>query len=181
MALVKRISKNVAEEKEMEKVVLVDIVPQYEWATTAGESRTGLKLHFLSYLPEREGEEKVQAAQFSGFLDGLTDPATGAVRSGRNCVPFRVTGAAGQALAGRVLAAIAMAEGGDAKAALDGFDATEAWTVKTGSLFVDLRPEAVADVLRGEDSELVALYATSGGISGRVMYAPPFEFEDGFE
>lgn len=181
MALVKRVGRIADEKKEKEKVVLGDIVPQYSWETTAGESRQGLKLHFLSYLPERAEGEKVQAAQFSGFLDGLTDPATGAVRSGRNCVPFRVTGAGAVAFAARVLAAKALAEGGDAKAALDGFDATEAWTVKGGSLFVDLREGAEGEALRGEDTELVALYSTSGGISGRVMYAPPFEYEEGFE
>ena len=180
MALVRRVSR-VEETAEKERLELVGLVPQYEWTTTSGEGRTGLKLHFLSYLPEREGEEKVQAAQFSGFLDGLTDPATGTVRSGRNCVPFRVTGAAGQALAGRVLAAIALAENADPAYALAAFDATEAWTVKGGSLFVDLREDAQAEALRGDDRELVALYATSGGISGRMMYAPPFEYEEGFE
>ena len=114
-------------------------------------------------------------------MDGMTDPATGTVRNGRNCVPFRVTGSAGVALARRVLAAVALAEGGDAQAAMAEFDAGEPFTVKTGSLFLDLRPEAQAEALRGEDSELVALYATSGALSGRVMYSPPFAFEEGFE
>lgn len=181
MALVKRVGKVEGAAVEKERLELGDLVPQYEWTTSAGAERSGIKLHYLSFLPERQDGEKAQPAQMSGFMDSLTDPVTGSVRDKKNCVPLRVTGAAAVALAARVLAAKALAEGGDAKAAMDAFDATEAWTVKTGSLFVDLRPEAVAEVLRGEDSEMVALYAASGCLSGRAMYAPPFEFEEGFE
>ena len=180
MALVKRISAVTAAE-EKEKVMLGDLVPSYEWATSAGESRTGIKLHYISFLPERAEGEKVQPAQMSGFCDGFTDPVTGTVRGGRNCVPFRITGSAGVALAGRVLAAVAMAEGRDGHAAMAEFDPSAPFTVKTGSLYLDLRDGAEAEALRGEDSELVALYATNGSLSGRVMYAPPFEFEEGFE
>ena len=179
MALVKRISKNVAEEKE--KLALGDLVPSYEWQTSTGASREGLKLHYLSFLPERAEGDKSQPAQFSGFCDGFTDPLTGTVRGGRECVPLRLTGAAGVALAARVLAAVAMAEGRDAAEAMAGFDPSAPFTVKTGSLYLDLRDGAEAEALRGDDRELVALYATNGSLSGRVMYAPPFEFEEGFE
>ena len=181
MALVKRVGNMAAAAVEKERLAIGDLVPQYEWETSAGEAREGLKLHYLSFLPERQEGEKAQPAQLSGFLDGFTDPVTGSVRASRNCVPLRVTGAAGVALAGRVLAAVALAEGGDAAEAMAAFDAANAFTVKVGSLFVDLRPEAQAEALRGEDSELVALYATNGALSGRMMYAPPFEFEEGFE
>ena len=181
MALVKRVSGKVAEAVEREKLGLGNLVPQYEWTTSAGETRQGLKLHYISFLPEREEGDKTQPAQFSGFLDALTDPATGTVRNGKNCVPFRVTGSAGVALAGRVLASVALAEGGDAAYALAAFDAAEKFTVATGSLFLDLRDGAAAEALRGEDRELVALYAASGALSGRMMYAPPYEFEEGFE
>ena len=183
MALVKRISK-VSAGTEKERVVLGDLVPQYGWETTAGEAREGIKLHYASYLPERAEGGKTQPAQFSGFLDALTDPVTGSVRGGRDCVPFRITGTAGIALAGRTLAAKALAETGDAKAAkaaLEAFDAAEPFTVKAGSLFLDIRDGAEVEALRGEDRELVAFYAVSGSLSGRVMYAPPFEFEEGFE
>ena len=183
MALVKRISKVTAEEKE--RMALDGLVPSYEWATSAGEGRQGIKLHYVSFLPEREGEDgRQQAAQLSGFLDGLTDPVTGSVRGGRNCVPLRVTGAGGVALAKRVVGAIALADGAtqaEAKAAMDEFDPSAPFTVKTGRLYLDLRPEAAAEALRGEDSELVALYAASGSLSGRMMYAPAFEYEEGFE
>lgn len=183
MALVRKIGKvDVAEKKE--RLVLEGLVPQYEWQTTAGEDRSGLKLHYLSFLPERAEDGRTQPAQLSGFLDSLTDPVTGSVRGGRECVPLRITGAGAVALAARMVGAIALAGGAsqeEAKAEMDAFDASEALTIKTGSLFIDMRPEAVAEALRGEDTELVALYATSGGISGRVMYAPPFEYEEGFE
>ena len=180
MALVKRVGK-VETAVEKERIGLTGLVPSYEWETTSGESREGLKLQYVSYLPERQDGEKSQPAQLSGFCDSLTDPLTGAVRGGRNCVPLRVTGSAGVALAGRVLAAVALAEGGDPAAARAAFDATEKFTVKGGSLFVDLREGAEAEAMRDEDAELVALYATSGSLSGRMMYAPPFEFEEGFE
>ena len=182
MALVKRVSKVATGTEERERLVLGDLVPQYEWATTSGESREGLKLHYISFLTERqEGDDKEQPAQLSGFLDGFADPVTGTVRNGRDCVPFRITGSAAVALAARVLAAVAMAEGGDPNAAMEEFDPSAKFVLKTGSLFLDLRPEAKAETLRGEDGELVALYATSGSLSGRMMYAPPFEFEEGFE
>ena len=180
MALVKRISAVTAAE-EKEKVMLGGLVPSYEWATSAGESRTGIKLHYISFLPERAEGEKVQPAQMSGFCDGFTDPVTGTVRNGRNCVPLRLTGAAGIAMAKRIVGAVALAEGEDAAGAMAAFEAAEPFIVKGGSLYVDLRDGAEAEALRGEDSELVALYATTGSLSGRVMYAPPFEFEEGFE
>ena len=180
MALVKRIGKVEVEEKE--RVSLEGLVPSYEWETSTGETRQGLKLHFVSYLPERAGKDgKGQPAQFSGFLDQMTDPVTGSVRGGRNCIPLRVTGAAGVALAARAVGAIALAEGGDAHEAMAGFDPAEPFVVKTGSLYLDLRAEACAEALRGEDKELVALYATNGSLSGRMMYAPAYEFEEGFE
>ena len=182
MALVRRVSKvDVAVEKE--RMELAGIVPQYGWETSAGESREGLKLHYLSYLPERQEGEKAQPAQVSGFLDQFADPVTGVVRGGKNCVPLRITGAGAVALASRMVGAIALAEGGAeaAKAAMASFDPSEPLLVKGGSLYVDLRPEAEAESLRGEDGELVALYATSGSLTGRMMYAPPFEFEEGFE
>ena len=180
MALVKRVGK-VETAVEKERIGLTGLVPMYEWETTSGESREGLKLHYVSYLPERAEEDKVQPAQISGFLDALVDPVTGSARGGRNCVPLRVTGSAGVALASRVLAAVALAEGGDAAAAMAAFDAAAPFTIKVGALFVDLRPQAEAEALRGDDRELVALYAASGSLSGRMMYAPPFEFEEGFE
>ena len=179
MALVKRIGKVEAEKKE--RLVLGELVPQYQWATSVGEAREGIKLHYVSFLPERAEGEKNQPAQISGFLDSLTDPMTGSVRGGRDCVPFRVSGSAGVALAARVLAAVALAEGGDAAAAMAGFDPAAPFTVKVGSLYIDLRDGAEVEALRGEDRELVALYATNGSLSGRVMYAPPVEFEEGFE
>ena len=181
MALVKRISKNVAEIEEKEQLVLGGLVPQYGWETSHGEAREGLKLHYITFLPERQDGEKPQPAQLSGFMDQLTDPITGTIRNGRNCVPLRVTGAAAVALAARVLAAVALAEGGDAAEAMAGFEATAPFTVKTGALFLDLRESAEADALRDEDYELVALYATGGSLSGRMLYAPPFEYEEGFE
>ena len=184
MALVKRVSKVDVAVEEKERLGLGDLVPQYEWETSAGAERSGIKLHYLSFLPERQDGEKAQPAQMSGFLDGMTDPVTGSARGGRNCVPLRVTGAAGIAMAARVAGAIALAETGDpkaAKVAMDTFEATEPMLIKGGSLYLDMRPEAAAEALRGEDSELVALYATSSTLSGRMMYAPPFEFEEGFE
>ena len=181
MALVKRVSK--VSEVEKEKLSLEELLPMYQWTTTTGESREGVKLHYISFLPEREREEdgSNQPSQLSGFCDALTDPVTGSVRDGRNCVPFRVTGTAAVALAARVLAAEAMASGGDAQAAQAGFDPAEKYVIGTGSLYLDLRPQAEAEALRGENGELVALYATSGSLSGRVMYSPAFEYEEGFE
>lgn len=186
MALVKRVSKAMAEATEKERLLIGDLVPSYEWTTNAGEGRCGLKLHYISFLPEREREEdgSNQPAQLSGFCDALTDPVTGSVRDGRNCVPFRVTGTAAVALAARVLAAEAMAYGGDAQAAQAaqaGFDPAKKYVIGTGSLYLDLRPQAEAEALRGENGELVALYAVSGSLSGRMMYALPFEYEEGFE
>lgn len=183
MALVKRVSK-IEAAGEKEKLALAGIVPEYEWQTTAGDDRSGIKLHYISYLPERADGEKQQPAQVSGFCDGFTDPTTGTVRSGKNCVALRVTGASGVALAKRMAGAVVLAETGSAKAALeamDSFDANEPWLVKTGSMFVDTRDNAEAEVLRGEDHEMVALYAAGGALSGRVLYAPPVEFEEGFE
>ena len=104
MALVRRVGRTDVAVEEKERMELAGIVPQYEWETSAGESREGLKLHFISFLPERQEGEKNQPAQMSGFLDGMTDPVTGSVRNGRNCVPLRVTGAAATALASRVSA-----------------------------------------------------------------------------
>ena len=185
MALVKRVGKVDETAGEKERLSLEELVPQYEWATTAGESRHGLKLHFISYLPEREREEdgSTQPAQASGFMDQLIDPMTGTTRGGKSCVPLRMTGAGGVALAKRIVGAIALAEGGAeaAKAAMASFDPSEPLLVKGGSLVLDLRENAQAEALRGDDRELVALYAASGALTGRVMYAPPIEFEEGFE
>ena len=182
MALVRRISKSVAE-TEKERLALEELVPTYQWATTAGEAREGLKLHYISFLPEREREEdgSNQPAQLSGFMDSFVDPVTGTTRGGRDCVPLRLTGAAAVAMAPRVLAAVALATGGNAAEAMAVFDPEEKFTIGTGSLFIDLRPEAQAEALRDEKKELVALYAASGALSGRVLYAPPFEYEEGFE
>ena len=184
MALVKRVGNVAAAAVEKERLAIGDLVPQYTWETTSGESRQGVKLHYVSFLPERQEGERTQPAQLSGFMDAFTDPVTGSVRGGRECVPLRITGTAAVALAARVVGAVALAEGAtpaEAKAASDAFEASEPFVTKTGSLFIDLRPEAAAEALRGEDQELVALYAASGALSGRMMYAPPFEYEEGFE
>lgn len=55
MALVRRVGRtDVAVERK--GWCLCDLVPTYEWETTSGESREGLKLHYISFLPEGKME-----------------------------------------------------------------------------------------------------------------------------
>ena len=106
----------------------------------------------------------MQPAQVGGFLDALTDPATGSVREGRNCVPLRITGAAALVMAERIFK--------------EGFDPSEKNVLPTGSVFLDLRPEAAVSAVRGEDGELIAAYADSSALTGRTLYVPMAGFEE---
>ena len=165
MAIVKKISTgSTPTTTAAERLSLTDLVPSYGWETKSGESRTGLKLHFVTFLPERAEGGKTQPAQVGGFLDSLTDPVTGSVREGRDCVPLRVTGASAVVLASRVFK--------------DGFDPSLKSTLPTGSVFLETRPEAAVSALRGEDGELLAVYADGATLTGRTLYVPAAEFEE---
>ena len=166
MAIVKKISTGSAPTKSTaaERLLLANLVPSYGWETSTGEAREGLKLHFITYLPERREGGKTQPAQVGGFLDSLTDPATGSVREGRDCVPLRITGAAALVMAERIFK--------------DGFDPSEKNVMPTGSVFLDLRPEAAVSAVRGEDGELIAAYADSAALTGRTLVVPAAEFEE---
>lgn len=78
----------------------------------------------------------------SGFLDALTDRDGVGEESGRICVRSGLQGRRASLLAARVLAAVALATGGDGGAAMAGFEPGEKFTVKTGSLFLDIRDNA---------------------------------------
>ncbi len=149
---------------EKESLGLEGLVPQYLWETSKGEERSGLKLHYVTYLPERTEEGEGKQAQISGFLDSFTDPVTGSVREKPDCVPLCLTGAMAPVLAGRIFKSV-------------GFNPDEKNTLPVGSVFLDLRPEATGEPLRGEDGEMLAVYVTSAAITGRVFYVPPMEFE----
>ena len=166
MAIVKKISTGSAPTKSTaaERLLLSDLVPSYGWETKAGQPREGLKLHYITFLPERAEGDRTQPAQVGGFLDSLTDPATGSVREGRNCVPLRITGEPAIVLASRIFK--------------DGFDPSEKNTLPTGSVFLETRPEAAVSALRGEDGELIAVYADSAALTGRTLYVPAAEFEE---
>ncbi len=56
-------------------------LPLTKYVTKAGEERIGVRLHSLSYLPEKTGENgEVQSSRFGGFIGEWTDPLTGEVR-----------------------------------------------------------------------------------------------------
>jgi len=71
-------------------------LPLVQYVTAAGEARQAVRLHSLSYLPERIGEDgKPQSARFGGFLSEWTDPTNGVVYgTNRDSVPLQFFGKA---------------------------------------------------------------------------------------
>jgi len=62
------------------ELIALTTLPLIEYVTKAGEARKAVRLHSVSYLPEKIGEDgKVQTARFGGFLGEWSDPATGEV------------------------------------------------------------------------------------------------------
>lgn len=62
------------------ELIALTALPLAEYVTKAGEARKAVRLHSISYLPEKVGEDgKVQTARFGGFMGEWTDPATGEI------------------------------------------------------------------------------------------------------
>lgn len=77
-------------------------LPLVKYLTAKGEERIGVRLHSLSYLPERVNEDnEVQTARFGGFIGEMTDPVTGEVRGlHRDSIPLQFFGKAAEDLCG---------------------------------------------------------------------------------
>lgn len=75
-------------------------LPLVQYMTKSGEARIAVRLHSLSYLPEKISEDgKVQTARFGGFLSEFTDPETGAVYgTNRDSVALQFFGKAAEDL-----------------------------------------------------------------------------------
>ena len=75
-------------------------LPIVEYTTKGGETRQAVRLHSVSFLPEKIGEDgKVQSARFGGFLSEMTDPATGEIRGlDRDSVALQFFGHAAEEL-----------------------------------------------------------------------------------
>lgn len=75
-------------------------LPLVSYTTKSGEERQAVRLHSLSYLPERIGEDgKSQSARFGGFVGEMTDPLTGEVRGlQKDSVPLQFFGRAAEEL-----------------------------------------------------------------------------------
>lgn len=69
-------------------------LPLVAYTTKSGEERQAVRLHSVSYLPERVGKDgKTQSSRFGGFTDEWTDPVTGEVRGKeRDSVPLQFFG-----------------------------------------------------------------------------------------
>ena len=77
-------------------------LPLVKYVTAAGEERAAVRLHSLSYLPEKIGEDgEIQTARFGGFVGEMTDPVTGEVRGlHRDSIPLQFFGRAAEDLRG---------------------------------------------------------------------------------
>lgn len=95
-------SVQVAETKREPELMSLAALPLVKYQTGAGEERIGVRLHSLSYLPEKIGENgEVQTARFGGFLGEMTDPVTGEVRgTHRDSIPLQFFGRAADELRG---------------------------------------------------------------------------------
>lgn len=90
------------------ELLALTALPLISYLTQKGEERIGLRLHSLSYLPERIGEDgKPQSSRFGGFIGEWTDPATGTVRGlQKDSVPLQFFGKAADDLR-HIMAALA--------------------------------------------------------------------------
>jgi hypothetical protein len=83
------------------ELIPLTALPLVNFLTKKGEERVGVRLHSLSYLPERVTEDGPQSARFGGFLGEWTDPATGVVRGlNRDSIPLQFFGKAAEQLRG---------------------------------------------------------------------------------
>lgn len=82
------------------ELIPLTALPIVEYTTKAGETRQAVRLHSVSFLPEKIGEDgKVQTARFGGFLSEMTDPATGEIRGlDRDSVALQFFGHAAEEL-----------------------------------------------------------------------------------
>ena len=82
------------------ELIALTTLPLVEYTTGAGEKRQAVRLHSISYLPERVGEDgKAQSSRFGGFISEMTDPVTGEVRGReRDSVPLQFFGHAAEEL-----------------------------------------------------------------------------------
>lgn len=82
------------------ELIPLTALPIVEYTTKAGETRQAVRLHSVSFLPEKIGEDgKVQSARFGGFLSEMTDPATGEIRGlDRDSVALQFFGHAAEEL-----------------------------------------------------------------------------------
>ena len=88
-------------QKTAELVAIAVCCRVAEYKTQGGETRRGVKLHNLTYLPARISESgQPQTARFSGLIEEFTDPVTGEVRGhAKDSVALRFFGAAAEQLA----------------------------------------------------------------------------------
>ena len=86
--------------KREAELVSLAALPIVKYTTKAGEERIGVRLHSLSYLPEKIGDDgEVQSARFGGFLGEWTDPKTGEVRGlQKDSVPLQFFGRSAEEL-----------------------------------------------------------------------------------
>ena len=84
------------------ELLALSSLPLVTYKTANGEERVAVRLHSLSYLPERVGEDgETQTARFGGFVGEMTDPATGEVRGlHRDSIPLQFFGRAAEELRG---------------------------------------------------------------------------------
>ena len=82
--------------KSESELVALSSLPIVEYKTKAGETRQAVRLHSLSYLPARIGEDgKAQSSRFGGFIGEMTDPVTGEVRGlQKDSIPLQFFGKA---------------------------------------------------------------------------------------
>lgn len=83
------------------ELVALSTLPLSKYVTKGGEERVGLRLHSVSYLPEKVAEDgSVQSARFGGFMPEWTDPQTGTVHGkNRDSIPVQFFGKAADDLA----------------------------------------------------------------------------------
>lgn len=90
-----------AETKREAELVTISSLPLMKYVTKSGEERIGIRLHNISYLPERAKDDgTIQPSRFGGFIPEWTDPKTGEVRGNLrdNSVPLQFFGHAADQL-----------------------------------------------------------------------------------
>lgn len=84
------------------ELIPLTALPIVEYTTKGGETRQAVRLHSVSFLPEKIGEDgKAQTARFGGFLGEWADPATGEIYGlNRDSVSLQFFGRAADELRG---------------------------------------------------------------------------------